>query len=189
MSSADDWTAELAIIAGTEDYFYKTFQPIIDACCVCMFVQIYLLLCYPSFFLIITVRNEVAKVMFLHLSVILFTGGGYLGRYPSWTGTPSRADTPPRPGTPLGRYTPRTGTPARPGTPPGRYTPGRYTPRTRYTPRAGKPPRDQVHPLGADTATVADGTHPTGMHFYLSVCPCVWLPLILSSIPHLAWCM
>ena len=63
------------------------------------------------------------------LSVILFTGGQYLGRY-----------------IPLGRYNP----------PPGRYTPwqvqtpGRYTPLAgnpldRYTPRPGTPPR-QVHP-------------------------------------------
>ena len=33
--------------------------------------------------------NEVwGKVMFLHVSVILFTGGEYLGRYPPWAGTP-----------------------------------------------------------------------------------------------------
>ena len=63
-----------------------------------------------------------------------------------------------------------------PGThPPGiRYTPWdqvssgtRYTPRTRCPPGPGIPP-DQVHPLGPGTpqekATVADGTHPTGMH-------------------------
>ena len=29
----------------------------------------------PQIFQFITIRNEVAKVMFLHLSVILFTGG------------------------------------------------------------------------------------------------------------------
>ena len=50
-------------------------------------------------------QTKFAKVMFLHLSVILFTGGKYLGRCP-----PGRY-------TPLGRYT------LRAGTPPGRYTP------------------------------------------------------------------
>ena len=86
----------------------------------------------------ITVRNEVAKVMFLHLSVILFTGGEYLGRYPPGPGTsPWDQVHPPRPGTlPLGPDTP---------------------PRTRYTPLGpGTPPRQ--------TATVVDGTQPTGMH-------------------------
>ena len=29
----------------------------------------------PQIFQFITIRNEVAKAMFLHLSVILFTGG------------------------------------------------------------------------------------------------------------------
>ena len=59
------------------------------------------------------------KVIFLHLSVILFTGGGeYLGRY-----TPSR-------------YTPPSGTPHPPGryTPLGRHTPWKVHPPGRYTP-------------------------------------------------------
>ena len=88
----------------------------------------------------ITFRNEVVKVMFLHLSVILFTGGGggvpapgrvcLLGgvtcpppsRYTPWAGTPPY--TPLRAGTPpLGQiYPPWAGTPPRAGTPP---TPGR----------------------------------------------------------------
>ena len=93
--------------------------------------------------------------------------------------------TPPGPGTPSQtRYTlpdqvhpPGPGTPPRPGTPPGQGTP----PRTRYTPQdqvhlsgPGPPPRDQVHSPGPgtppppppprDTATAANGTHPTGMH-------------------------
>ena len=141
-----------------------------------MFVQIYLLLCYPSFFLIITVRNEVAKVMFLHLSVILFTGGG------TWAGTPPgqvhpRADTPPRPGAPLlGRYTPQT------GTPPRQVHPRQVHPQARYTPRAGTPP-------GPGTPPGSRYGYCCGMHSCLSVCPCVWLPLIPGSIPRLAWCM
>ena len=63
------------------------------------------------------------------------------------------------------------------GVPDQVHPPGtRYTPQTRYTPLGpGTPPRDQVHPPGTrytppdqmhprDTATAADGTHPTGMH-------------------------
>ena len=47
--------------------------------------------------------NEVwGKIMFLHLSLILFTGGSI------WTGTPSGQVHPPGPGTPPGtKYTPR----------------------------------------------------------------------------------
>ena len=90
--------------------------------------------------------NEVwGKIIFLHLFVILFTGGEYLGRYhpPSQSGTPPRDQVSPRdqlhpPGT---RYTPQT----------------RCTPQTRFTPLGpGTPPRpstppDQVHPLGPGT--------------------------------------
>ena len=78
--------------------------------------------------------------------------------------------------TPWTRYTPRAGTPPPhwAGTqPPGRYIPldqvhppGRYTtPWTRYS-----PPGPGTPPAPRDTATAADGTHPTGMHsceFYL----------------------
>ena len=61
------------------------------------------------------------KVIFVHLFVILFTGGSM------WAGTP-----------PSTRYT----------NPPGQGTPlsTRYTPQTRYPPRPGTPTRDQVHP-------------------------------------------
>ena len=108
---------------------------------------------------LITVRNEVAKVMFLQACVCPRGGGGCLTRY-----------------TPLGPGTP----PCDQVHPPGRYTPlDQVSPpptRTRYTPWAGTPPRtrypppqDQVHPtplgryLPRDTATAADGMHPTGM--------------------------
>ena len=76
--------------------------------------------------------NEVwGKVIFLHLSVTLFTGEGkYLGRYP-----------PPRAGTPPGRYTPWAGTPHWAGTPP----PGQVPPSQLYTP----PLPRQVPPLPA----------------------------------------
>ena len=74
---------------------------------------------------LITGRNEVvAKVMFLHVSVILFTGGGLqAGR------TPLDMENPPPPGQ---------------GDPP--WT-GR-TPRQGGTPRAGRPPRAGRNPPG-----------------------------------------
>ena len=79
--------------------------------------------------------------MFLHVSVILSTGGI------TWAGTP--------PGT---RYTP-----LGPGTPPGT----RYTPQTRYTPsEPGTPPwtryplEDQVHPPGPGTPLPQNQVHP-----------------------------
>ena len=66
--------------------------------------------------------NQVwGKVMFLHMSVILFTWG--VGS--TWAGTPQAGN--PQAGTPLA------------GTPPSRYTP------SRYTALAGTPPF-QVHP-------------------------------------------
>ena len=71
------------------------------------------------------------------LSVILFTGGS------TWAGTPPRAGTPP------GRYTPwQVHPPA--GTPHGRYNP----------PWAGTHPRQCMLGYGQQ----AGGTHPTGMH-------------------------
>ena len=75
---------------------------------------------YFFFDLYLPPGNEVwGKVMFLHVSVILFTGGEYLGRYP-----PGRYT----------RYTPRQ------VHPPGGYT----RPQDRYTPGqvppAGTPP-------------------------------------------------
>ena len=76
-----------------------------------------------------------------YLSVILFTGGGeYLGRYPRDQAHP-----------------------------PDQVPPGRYTPQVPGTsPQAGTAPQDQVHlrdqGTPPETATVADGTHPTGMH-------------------------
>ena len=71
---------------------------------------------------IFTVRNEVAKVMFLLLSVILFTGGGVPGQVP-----PRNQVHPPGLGTP-----PRSGTP-------------RQVPPGQVHPRQVHPP-GQVHP-------------------------------------------
>ena len=85
---------------------------------------------------VITVRNEVAKVMFLDLSVILFTGGGFASVHAGISPPPPRKEVPPQEGS-----TPREGsTPSLEGsTPPGRK-----------------------HP--PETAAAADSKHPTGMH-------------------------
>ena len=135
------------------------------------------------------------KVIFYTcLSVILFTGGEYLGRYPPGPGTPPHQVHPPDqvhprdqvhspgPGTPPGtRYTHLW-----PGTPPRdqvhptgtRYTPGpdtpgtRYTPQSRYPPGAGTPRSRHTPPTRHPSGTAhagryglrAGGTHPTGMH-------------------------
>ena len=114
--------------------------------------------------LVITGRNEVvAKVMFLHVCVILFTGGGSPGResppgqgeYPLDQGEPPRTrENQPRPG-----RTPRTRqTPPRPG----RHPPPDQadTPQTRQT-----PPGEQTPEYGLRAA----GTHPTGMHSCLFI--------------------
>ena len=127
------------------------------------------------------------------------------GRYTTCPGTPPRirytlwdqvhplGGIPPGPGTPPGqvqppgRYTPLgPGTPAPlgPGTPPGPGTPNHGTrypwagtsPVTRYT------PWDQVHPPGTrytlqQTATVADGTHPTRMQSCF-----IWFDLFINFI-------
>ena len=84
------------------------------------------------------------------LSVILFTGGGgYLGRY-----TPRDQVHPPGSGSPWQVHPPG------PGTTPQDQV---HTPRDQVHPPSRYTPQDQVHPL-QQTATVADGTHPTGMH-------------------------
>ena len=96
-----------------------------------------------------------AKLIFLHLSVILLTGGvpglvlgGVPGLVPGGV-----------PGRPLqDQVPPRTGTPPGPGTPPDQVPPRtRYPPRIRYTPT----PPDQVPPKYGQRVA---GTHPTGMH-------------------------
>ena len=102
-----------------------------------------------------TVRNEVAKVKFLHLSVSNSVHRGclpqcMLGYHPPGPGTP-----PPQSRHPQSRP-PRSRPLQGPGTPWARHPPG---PGTLPPPGPGTrpPPRQQ-------TATVADGTHPTGMH-------------------------
>ena len=112
---------------------------------------------FLSFFFI-TGRNEVVgKVIFLQLSVILFTGGGVSSRETS----PCQGEPPPpatrenSPPPPPGR-TP----PARENPPP---LPGRTPPARENPPCQGEPPpppRKQTAAYGQRAA----GTHPTGMH-------------------------
>ena len=125
---------------------------------------------------IVTGHNEVvAKVMFLHVCVILFTGGVSRQGEPSVQGE-----------LPLGRENPPSGAGR---TPKSRHPPGQgEPPRAGRTPRQGESPRSR-HPPRADTPPEADppvkhtpaygqraaGTHPTGMH------SCSYLNSILGS--------
>ena len=95
---------------------------------------------------IVTVRNEVAKVMFLQASVCP-QGGGGVCLSACWDTTPPE-QTPPKQ-TPRSRHSP---------SPQSRHPPGADTP-----PGADNPPP-------RDTATAADGTHPAEMHS----CKCVF---------------
>ena len=109
-------------------------------------------ICYQTsiFLYLITVRNEVAKVMFLHVSVILFTGGGAIpaciaGGIPACLAAGGSA---------LGGAACSRGVCSRRGLLLGGLLPvGVPAPRGSVEP----PPQKQ-------TATVADGTHPTGIH-------------------------
>ena len=109
---------------------------------------------YRGFF--ITVRNEVAKVMFLRVSVC--PQRGVPGQVHPWTRcTPqTRYTACGTRYTPQTRYIPRDQVPPgtrytpRPGTPPGtRYTPlDQVHPQTRCTPGTRYTPSNQVHPPG-----------------------------------------
>ena len=108
--------------------------------------------------IIITGRNEaVAKVMFLHVCVILFTGGVSGQGEPPREGEPPGADTPLEQKPPRSRHTPSQDWTRPPRdqttTPLGRENPlgpdhplplGRENPfpRDQTTPRAGRPPRE-----------------------------------------------
>ena len=82
------------------------------------------------------------------LSVILFTGGKYLGRYPPRAGAPRQVH-------------PQAGTPPCAGTCPRQVhtLPGRYTPRQVHPNRAGTPSR-QVHPPSPWAGIPRAGTLP-----------------------------
>ena len=123
--------------------------------------------------------------MFLHLPVILFTGG-CLDRHAPWAENPPPGRHPLQADTPLGRHPPWADNPPGQTPPPGRHllqadTPlGQTTPLGRHPLQAdtfwadsslGRHPLDR-HPFRADTpetATAADGTHSTGMHSCFSV--------------------
>ena len=110
-----------------------------------------------------TGRNEVvAKVIFLHLFVILFTGGdgSPVGRTPLPGRTPCQ-----------GEHPPRTRPPCQGEPPPGPDPPARENlPRT----RPPNPPTPAPDPPGKHTAAYgqrAAGMHPTGMHFcFIGIC-------------------
>ena len=109
---------------------------------------------------IITDRNEVAKVMFLHVSVILFTGGCYPSMHCRWY--PSM---PCSRGVPVAGGACSRGVPAPGGTCPRGLLPGGCSLRGDLLGGGllcggggwRPPPRRQ-------TATGVDVTHPTGMH-------------------------
>ena len=97
-------------------------------------------------------------------SVILFTGG---------SASVHAGIQPPRPGTPR-PGTPRPGTPSE-QTPPRSRHPPDQAPQQEQTPLRSRHPPDQAPPWEqthtpwtrhppAETATAADGMHPTGMH-------------------------
>ena len=148
---------------------------------------------YPIF----TGRNEVvAKVIFLHVSVILFTEGGSASVHagipppPRTRQTPPRADTPPDQADPPGPgrtpdqaeppRTRQTHPPDQADTPPPPWT--RQTPLTRQNPPRTRqtPPQTRQTPPRADTPPPPPeqtsaygqrvaGTHPTGMHSCFSL--------------------
>ena len=114
--------------------------------------------------------------MFLHLSVILFTWGVCLSA--CWDTTywnassrpPPGPHTPPPRADPPGSRPPRDQAPSLDQAPPRNqapHPPGSRLPRTRHTCRDQAPSLDQAlpPPPPQQTATVADGTHPTGMHY------------------------
>ena len=98
--------------------------------------------------------------------------------YP-WEQTPPRADTPwsrhppeqtpPQSRHPLEQTPPGADNPPGSRHPPGQTPPGADTPQGEHPPPEHTPPTPpHPHPPG-ETATAADGTHPTGMH---SCCIC-----------------
>ena len=119
-----------------------------------------------------TVRNEVAKVMFLHLSV---SHSVHRGGVPSQVPPRYHVQTPPGPGlSPRDQvHPPRAGTPPRQVHPPGTPPPGMvhplgpgtppwdqvHPPRTRYSPPSGSryTPQKQVPTPGPGTPPPADG--------------------------------
>ena len=122
--------------------------------------------------------------MFLHVSVILFTGGGWypsmhFGWYPSMPCSRSRGGGVTQHALQVSRPTPRwevegSGQDGSPGPHPGgvsRPTPGGCIP---ACPEADTP---------QETATAAGGTHPTGMHS-CQVCICAGVFMHYICLGH-----
>ena len=115
--------------------------------------------------MLITVRNEVAKVMFLHLSVRPQGGVGVSASVHSGIPhPPSRHTT--GVDTPKSRHPPleQTITPQEQTPPRSRHSPGSRHPQGADTPLGADTPQEQTPPgadTSRDTATAADGTHPT----------------------------
>ena len=123
----------------------------------------------PSLYTFITVRQRIAKVMFLQASVC--PQGGRWGCLPQCMLGYH---------TPQSRHPPGSRHPPRSRHPPGADRPGAYTPPGAETPWSRHPPGVDTLPLGVDTpreqtppehtppprdtVTAADGMHPTGMH-------------------------
>ena len=128
--------------------------------------------------LIFTVCNEFAKVMFLQASVCPQGVGVSASVHPGSTPLPreqtphsrhsQRADPPGSRHPSRSRHPPGTDTPSpQEQTPPWEQTPpGADTPLGTDTPQSRHPPGSRPPP---DTATAADGTHPTGMHSCLVI--------------------
>ena len=113
-------------------------------------------------YFLVTSRNKVvAKVIFLHLSVILFTGGVCQGKppLPGRIPPPHQGEPPPARENPTARENPPD------QTPPARENPPQTRPPpplgTRPSPPGTRPPPRKQTPAYDQRAA---GTHPTGMH-------------------------
>ena len=142
--------------------------------------------CTWGFSGIITVRNEIAKVMCLHLSVILFTGGVCLSACWDTTTPPLRTRHPPQEQAPRSRHPPG------PGTPPDQASPRADTsweqthPRTRHPTPGADPPPPQRQLLLRTVRILLECIHVYGC-LYLRISP--WTPcriwtLVESEAPR-----
>ena len=132
----------------------------------------------------ITVCNEVAKDMFLHLSVShSIHGGGILARYPLRDQVHPQQVHPPNQVHPQTRYIPRPGTLPWPGTPPRAGNPDtRLTPWDQvHTPLAGIPPGPGT-PLPCRYTPLGPGTPPPRTRYTPKTRYTPWHTMI--KVPH-----
>ena len=116
---------------------------------------------------LITGRNEVvAKVIFLHLSVILFTGGVCLSA--CWDTTPPEQTPPP----PEQTNTPGSRHPLEQN-PPGADPPGADTPPQEQTPPRADTPPEQTPPAYSSIRSTS-GRYASYWNAFLFACNCVW---------------